>query len=130
MNAELYDPAQHPVADALVMTPAALAHIRRQLAREGATALLLGIRESGCNGYMYDLSYVGENKADIRAFDFDGVRVFIENADWALVRGTEIDYVTQGLNSVLVFKNPNATAECGCGESFSAGDGSAAQAQQ
>lgn len=35
-----------------------------------------------------------------------------------LVRGTEIDLVVEGLNSVLKFRNPNAQVECGCGESF------------
>jgi Fe-S cluster assembly protein SufA/iron-sulfur cluster assembly protein len=39
----------------------------------------------------------------------------------ALLRGTEIDCVKEGLNSVLKFRNPNAEAECGCGESFSVG---------
>ena len=35
-----------------------------------------------------------------------------------MVRGTEVDYVTEGLNSSLRFKNPNASTYCGCGESF------------
>lgn len=105
------------------MTHAAQQHVRRQLAKEGAHALLLGITESGCNGYMYELRYVAEDDAgdDARAFDFDGVTVLVENGDWALVGGTEIDYVTEGLNAVLKFRNPNATGECGCGESFSVG---------
>ena len=111
------------------MTHAAQKHVRRQLAKEGAHALLLGITESGCNGYMYELRYVAEEADDagddVRAFDFDGVTVLVENADWALVGGTEIDYVTEGLNAVLKFRNPNATGECGCGESFSVGADSA-----
>jgi iron-sulfur cluster assembly protein len=37
----------------------------------------------------------------------------------ALLRGTEIDYVKEGVNSVIKFNNPNVVAECGCGESFS-----------
>ena len=115
MNAESFDPA------AISVTPAAQAHMRRQIAKRdgGASALLLGISERGCNGYMYDISYVDDAPDGVRVFDFDGITVLVEDAHWALVRGTEIDYVTEGLNSALAFRNPNADAECGCGESFS-----------
>jgi iron-sulfur cluster assembly accessory protein len=112
MSAELFDPA------AISMTPAAQAHVRRQLAKNSAEALKLGITQSGCNGYMYELAYLGGDLVG-RAFEFDGVTVVVDDADWKLVQGTAIDYVTEGLNSALTFKNPNATAECGCGESFS-----------
>ena len=104
------------------MTHAAQRHVRRQLDKEGADALLLGITESGCNGYMYELRYVADDAeivgGGVRTFDFDGVTVLVDNADWPLVGGTEIDYVTEGLNAVLKL-NPNASGECGCGESFS-----------
>lgn len=124
MSTDYYDPAEGP--NSIAMTPSARTHIRRQLAQQGATALQLGIKSSGCNGYMYDLSYLDnavleENPAggDSRVFDFDGISVLVDNANWPMLRGTEIDFVTEGLNSMLIFKNPNATAECGCGESFS-----------
>ncbi|MCY4059412.1 MAG: iron-sulfur cluster assembly accessory protein [Gammaproteobacteria bacterium] len=116
MSAEVFDPADLAT---ITMTPSARAHVRRQLAREGADALRLGITESGCNGYMYELSYPDGDVLDGRSFRFDDVTVVVSDADWELVRGTIIDYVTEGLNSALKFKNPNATAECGCGESFS-----------
>ena len=123
MSARLYDPAEHSeAADAITMTPAAQRHVRRQLAKERSQALLLGVSESGCNGFKYDLSFIDSHDGDstaTRRFEFDDVTVFVLNANWPLVRGTEIDYVTEGLNSALAFKNPNATAECGCGESFS-----------
>ena len=81
---------------------------------------MLCVTESGCNGYMFELAYVREQPNDVRTFDFDGdVRVFVENRHWEIVRGTNIDYVTEGLNSSLKFNNPNADSTCGCGESFS-----------
>ena len=116
MSAEVFDPAD---LTTITMTPSARAHVRRQLAREGAHTLRLGITESGCNGYMYELSYLDADLLAGRSFRFDDVTVMVSDADWELVRGTVIDYVTEGLNSALTFKNPNATAECGCGESFS-----------
>lgn len=121
MDAEVFDPA---TADAIRMTGAAQAHVRRQLAKAGAGAVLLDVTESGCNGYMYALSFVGGDPGGARAFDVGDVRVFVPDAHVALVRGTEIDYVTSGLNAALKFRNPNATGECGCGESFSV-DGAA-----
>ena len=113
MTAQQYDPTT------ISMTEPARAHVRRQLKKEGATGLLLGITESGCNGYMYELTYVQDTVDDAQAFDFDKVRVYVEQKNLPLVQGTEIDYVTEGLNSALKFNNPNADTECGCGESFS-----------
>ena len=119
MSAEVFDPADLAT---ITMTAPARAHVRRQLAREGADALQLGIAESGCNGYMYELSYLDGEFIEGRSFRFDDVTVVVDDTDWELVRGTVIDYVTEGLNSALTFKNPNATGECGCGESFSVTD--------
>lgn len=114
MQAQRYDP------QAITMTPPALAHVRQQLRAEGAAALVLGVAQSGCNGYRYALDFARDELGDARAFRFDDdVRVLVQERDWPLVRGTEIDYVVEGLNGALKFRNPNASAECGCGESFS-----------
>ena len=48
----------------------------------------------------------------------EGIRVYVDQLSVPYLTGTEIDYVTEGLNSSLKFRNPNATGECGCGESF------------
>jgi len=124
MTTEHYDPTR------ISMTQAANAHVKRQLQVAGADALVLRVTESGCNGYMYEMSYIAEDAAegrtegfeisDAHTFDFDDdVRVYVTQKDWDMVRGTEIDFVTEGLNSVLKFNNPNAETQCGCGESFS-----------
>lgn len=118
MPARDYDP------HAITLTPPALDHVRRQLAAEGAAALVLGVTESGCNGYTYALDFAAHTPAEGRAFQFgDGVRVLVAEEDWPIVRGTEIDFVTEGLNAALKFRNPNAVAECGCGESFAIDSG-------
>jgi len=121
MQTHQYDP------ESISITPAALAHVRRQLRQEGAEALVLAVTESGCNGYMYELDYVYPEAtsavANARSFRFDeDVRVEVAEDHWPLVRGTEIDFVVEGLNSALKFNNPNADAMCGCGESFSIRD--------
>jgi len=45
--------------------------------------------------------------------------LYVSAEDLPIVSGTEVDFVTEGLNSALKFKNPNAESHCGCGESFS-----------
>jgi len=49
----------------------------------------------------------------------DDLSLYVSETDLPLVRGTEVDYVIEGLNGTLKFKNPNAESHCGCGESFS-----------
>jgi iron-sulfur cluster assembly accessory protein len=121
MSVEVFDPgANRRTAVDVKMTAEAIVHIKRQLERMPGKSLRLGIKESGCNGYMYELDYIDAVGNDDIAVDIDdALSIFIRDAHLPLVRGTEIDYVTEGLNSMLKFKNPNAEAECGCGESFS-----------
>ena len=120
MSVATFDPAQ------ISVTNAAAAHIADQVARSGRHHLRLGVKESGCNGYMYALDYVDAPDDDDRAFPVNGnLSVYVSKGELPLVQGTEVDLVTEGLNSSLRFKNPNATAHCGCGESFSI-DGSGA----
>ena len=51
-------------------------------------------------------------------FEFDGVKIYVDATSLPLVDGTEIDFAKQGLSETFTFRNPNAAAECGCGESF------------
>ena len=106
------------------ITPAAGRHIRNQLQLTQAQYLRLAVKESGCNGYMYMLDFLETPDPSDECLDFgDGVRVCVNQADLPMVAGTEVDMITEGLNSALVFKNPNATSYCGCGESFAVGAG-------
>ena len=90
---------------AISLTASAIKHMASEIAkREDATAVRIAVKPSGCSGYMYEMELVSAPEAD----------------DIELNAGQNLtDYVTQGLNSVLQFRNPNATSECGCGESFS-----------
>ena len=104
------------------ITRDALTHIRKQLDMTQAGYLRLGVKESGCNGFMYMLDYLEAPEGGDQCFEFDqDVKVCVAAADAEMVLGTEVDMITQGLNSALVFKNPNATSYCGCGESFALG---------
>ena len=75
---------------------------------------------SGCNGYSFSLRLVPVPEATDTMYRIDKAIVFsVAPAAMKLITGTEIDVVTEGLSRVVKFNNPNATAECGCGKSFS-----------
>jgi iron-sulfur cluster assembly accessory protein len=124
MSVQVFDPNSNERPPLRVsMSPRAAAHVKRQLAAmPDGRSLRLGVKESGCSGYMYQLDYIDAPDAGDHPVTIDDeLTIYVQNQHLALVRGTEIDYVTEGLNSSLRFKNPNAEAECGCGESFSVG---------
>ncbi|MGE0623126.1 MAG: HesB/IscA family protein [Pseudomonadales bacterium] len=113
MTATTFDPT------AISMTDAARAHIAGQIARSGHRHLRLGVKESGCNGFMYTLDYVDVPGEDDHRFEFGDVEVYVDEGDLPMVLGTQIDYTVEGLNASLKFRNPRAASYCGCGESFS-----------
>lgn len=103
----------------ITVSERAQAHIRTQVALTRSNFLRLGVKESGCNGFMYTLDFLESAATDDHLLHIsEQVTVCVKDQDLALVDGTEIDMVTQGLNSALIFKNSNATSYCGCGESF------------
>lgn len=114
MNTEVFDP------NAISITEPAMAHLRERLRESKAAGLRLGVSEKGCNGFMYELDLVHEEPKDQwRLGNSDELRIFVKPEDLKVLRGTTIDFVTEGLNSALMFRNPNADTLCGCGESFS-----------
>ena len=114
------DPSAFEQQHGLTATNAACAHLARMLEQAEAAYVRFSVNESGCNGYMYELSYAASAEVDEAAFEVaDGLTVLVRHSDLPLIQGTVIDYVTEGLNSALKFRNPNADAHCGCGESFS-----------
>ena len=108
------------VTPEIQITNKAQTHILEQLKKSGSSSLRLGIKESGCNGFMYTLDYLTETSdSNFSLFEHSDISVCALEQDLPYVSGTEIDLVTEGLNSALVFKNPKAQSYCGCGESFS-----------
>lgn len=86
--------------------------------REGAVAFSFTANESGCSGYSYVMDVVSNIDADAIIIEQHGVNIVSNQKSIDLFNGIEIDYVTEGLNSTFKFRNPQAEAECGCGESF------------
>ena len=78
----------------------------------------VGVKSGGCAGMSYIMEYTKEiNPAD-EIIEDKGVKVFIDPSAIMYLLGTEMDYKKEQFSSTFVFKNPNETERCGCGESF------------
>jgi iron-sulfur cluster assembly accessory protein len=111
-----------PTAAAVTMTEKALHHFERALDDSAGKLVRLSTETSGCTGHAYVLNLVDSAEAgDVVLHPGERVTLAVAAEAMALLKGTEIDLVTEGVNSVIKFNNPNVVAECGCGESFSVG---------
>ncbi len=83
------------------------------------TFIRVGVDGGGCSGLMYNLVFDNILKEGDQLFEDNGVKVVVDRKSFLYLVGTELDY-SGGLNGKgFIFKNPNATRSCGCGESFS-----------
>lgn len=116
MSVEIFEVSD----DVITVTPDAAAHLKKQAEAKGLQAVRISVKESGCTGYMYVMEEVDSGEENDITVDLEnGMRIYVERAATGLLHGTELDYVREGINRTLKFNNPNVTAACGCGESFS-----------
>ena len=104
---------------AITMTDAAAERVKAFLENRGkGVGLRLGVKTSGCSGMAYVLEFVDEINDEDQVFEDHGIQVIVDAKSVVYLDGTELDYGKEGLNEGFKFNNPNAKAECGCGESF------------
>ena len=87
-------------------------------AESAAIGVRVGVKSGGCAGMSYIMEYAKEAKKNEEVIEDKGVKVFIDSNAIMYLLGTEMDYKTDKFSSQFVFKNPNETERCGCGESF------------
>ena len=78
----------------------------------------VGVKSGGCAGMSYVMEYAKEINPTDELIEDKGVKVFIDPSAIMYLLGTEMDYKKEQFSSTFVFKNPNETERCGCGESF------------
>ncbi len=105
---------------AIELTESAADRVRSHLQKRGAgLGLRVGIKRTGCSGFAYVVNYADEISPEDAVFEAQGVKVVVDRNSLAMIDGTVVDFVKQGLNEAFKFQNPKAKGECGCGESFS-----------
>jgi iron-sulfur cluster assembly protein len=103
---------------AITLTETATRRVRDYLSREGGKALRLGVRKTGCSGWAYEVSVAESILPTDHVFEQGDITVIVDPDSLPFLDGSRVDFVTEGLNRTFQFENPNATDECGCGESF------------
>ena len=104
---------------AISVTQAAADHVRRHLDNRGSgLGIRVGVRTTGCSGMAYVLEFVDEIAPEDEVYEGHGIKVMVDPKSMVYLDGTELDFVKEGLNEGFQFNNPNVSAECGCGESF------------
>jgi len=76
------------------------------------------VASGGCAGMSYVMEYAKKLNPNDEVIEDKGVKVLIDPKAIMYLLGTEMDYKKEELSSTFVFKNPNETERCGCGESF------------
>lgn len=107
-----------PGKQAVTLTPAAVAQIKRLMERDGHAGLRLGIKKGGCAGMEYTMDYAQSVNPLDEVVEQDGARVMIAPLAQMFLFGTQVDYTSTLLESGFKFNNPNVTEACGCGESI------------
>ena len=110
---------RRPRPKVVTLTDAAADRVRDILARaeQPYAGLRVGVKNGGCAGQEYVLEYAAAASPLDEVVEDKGVKILIEPKAVLFLIGTEIDYQTTKLASKFVFKNPNETDACGCGES-------------
>lgn len=102
------------------LSASAAERVQNHLESRGeGVGLRLGVKKTGCSGFAYVINFADTIEPGDSVFESNGVRVVVGEDALELIDGTHVDFVKQGLNEAFKFSNPNASGECGCGESFS-----------
>ena len=87
-------------------------------AKNSPIGVRVGVKSGGCAGMSYIMEYAKDVKPNEEVIEDKGVKVLIDPKAIMYLLGTEMDYKKEKFSSQFVFKNPNETERCGCGESF------------
>ncbi|MEO1405871.1 MAG: iron-sulfur cluster insertion protein ErpA [Pseudomonadota bacterium] len=104
----------------VTLTESAAKRINAILAKQAeATMLRVSVDGGGCSGFSYKFDFEQVANQDDLIVERDGAKVAIDEMSLEFLRGSEIDFATELIGSAFKINNPNATASCGCGTSFS-----------
>jgi iron-sulfur cluster assembly protein len=105
---------------AITLSNSAATRIKEIMSKDEKNSLgvRVGVKSGGCAGMSYIMEYTKEINPNDEVIEDKGVKVFIDAGAIMYLLGTEMDYKKEEFSSNFIFKNPNETERCGCGESF------------
>ncbi len=116
-------PLNRPAPKLLTLTDTAVSHINALMVQSDTPMLGLhvSVKNTGCAGMAYDVNYASETPPNSIKIEDKGITLYVDNFASVFLAGAQVDYKTELLSAGFHFSNPNATGECGCGESFTVG---------
>jgi iron-sulfur cluster assembly accessory protein len=108
------------MAVSVELTAVAVEKVKEILAQQEPQplGLRLAVVGGGCSGFSYQMNFENEANPVDKTFDFDGLKVIVDQASLMYLKGTKVDYVESLAGSGFKFENPNVKSTCGCGSSF------------
>ncbi|MGH6734623.1 MAG: iron-sulfur cluster insertion protein ErpA [Methyloceanibacter sp.] len=107
-------------APSVTISPRAAKRIVELVTADQAARLFrVSVEGGGCSGFQYRFELVKETAPDDILIERDGAKVVVDPVSADFVAGAEIDFVDELIGAQFKINNPNATASCGCGTSFS-----------
>ena len=105
---------------AITLSNSAATRIKEIMSKDEKNSLgvRVGVKSGGCAGMSYIMEYAKEINPNDEVIEDKGVKVFIDAGAIMYLLGTEMEYKKEEVSSNFIFKNPNETERCGCGESF------------
>jgi iron-sulfur cluster assembly accessory protein len=108
------------MGETVTVTERAAKRIAEIVAGEaGSRALRVSVEGGGCSGLQYKFDLVSAPEPDDTVLERAGAKVVIDKVSLPYLAGSEIDFVDDLVGSAFRINNPQATASCGCGTSFS-----------
>ena len=88
---------------------------------KGGSMLRVSVSGGGCSGFQYNFTFDQTRNSDDLSIEKEGVTVLVDSVSLPFVEGSTLDFVDDLMGQSFRVTNPNATAACGCGTSFSVG---------
>ena len=103
----------------ITVSQSAARRINEITADEPSNKLLrVSVEGGGCSGFQYKFDLVPNAEDDDLVIERDGAKVLVDSMSLPFLAGSEVDFVDELIGAMFQVKNPNATASCGCGTSF------------
>jgi len=114
LDADVVAPAELPI-----VTDRAAKRVSQILAKEASGAMLrVAVKGGGCSGFQYAFEIETQKADDDHVIEKNGILVLVDPVSVDFLKGARIDFVDDLIGQSFKIDNPNATASCGCGTSF------------